>query len=353
MANLSSFDRFKFIGSIKKGDEFHKVYTNDHMNSEIHTALFTLQSGNNYFNVEAQAFKPKSPYTKIKYFETGDKTAKEVNFGDRINVNTSNLDYRSPKFIDLVADERFVHPYDFVMKIVNLLSSDQFKGFVYKVEGRIQKDYYTNKKGDRAVATKYIADLIEIMTPGTKPESEVSLNLYLDGDCITRIDTDLAILTGKSVQKARKKNPDGTYGYESFDVSVELDLGKDNPDAVFDIFRRMYQGGTDKLKKIGFICEQINGSQEIAVTEDMLTDDERELIKLGMATLEEYQEAYGNGKGEFERRTKRIKDKRGYGGGAVDTEITLADIDTVVKEESIVNPTPDNFKSAEDDDLPF
>jgi hypothetical protein len=349
---ISTFDRFYFIGEIKPRDEGYKMV--ETAKSKIHTLRFDMKCGNNYHTLELVAFEPNDISSPIYYF-TSDGKSEKVEYNRRHNIDTEKLSYSHPKVVDLVSSQRYIHDIDFLNYIRNLISSEQYKNNKYKIDGNFKRERYL-KNGKMTDLVKFIPNLIEVVDPTTEPKSEASITMYLGEDCFKRLgDDNTAILNGKSVQKVWNRNTRQNE-YESYDTNIEVDLGI-SPDLAFEKLKERYQGGTDTFRKIGIYCNLLNGSQEVEFTEDMLSDDEKYNIELGIDTFEDLKRAKGTGRGEFVRSTVRIRELRGYADGSQETAITPDDIDTV-KIESVSSvmgsDTPSDFNSANnDEDLPF
>lgn len=84
----------------------------------------------------------------------------------------------------------------------------------------------------------------------------------------------------------------------------------------------------DTVKELGVVFDILNGAQKVEITEDMLTDEERESIEIGLTTLEDIRRDLGNTVyGERIRENRYKKFSKGYGSGVRrDTAYTVGDL---------------------------
>jgi hypothetical protein len=95
----------------------------------------------------------------------------------------------------------------------------------------------------------------------------------------------------------------------------------------------------EKVMEVGVVVDFINGSQSVAITEDMLTDKQRKMIALKMTTFEKIaKELGGTVKGDRVTKTELKDLMRGYSGGAVETAYEISDLvrKPVKQEEDVV-----------------
>lgn len=343
--NISSFNTFCFVGTLSKPDDYYSEYIGKNK-SDIVKINFMVKCGRNKHFVESVAFRPKDGNKVIHLFKK-DGTRATIPFKDRINVDTGDLGRMHNSYSEMEAGKtRFAHGVDFIEKVKSVFSTERYKGRKYKITGSVENEGYTDKNGNARVITKYIVSHIEEVPMETEDSSTANLKLYLLDNCLTRFD-DVAILEGEAVRKTMN-------GYESATMKVELPLG-DKADRAFEMYQTMYRGNSEQLNKAGLKVDVINGTQDVDFTEDMLTDEERDRIELGIDTFETIKATKGSGVGERERKFVRIRDLQGYS-EIEETVLTLEDIG-LKKVEFIradeLPESPSEFGAIDDDDLPF
>lgn len=343
--NISSFNTFCFIGTLSKTDDYYSEYIGKNK-SDIVKINFMVKCGRNKHFVESVAFRPKDANKVIHLFKK-DGSRATIPFKDRINVDTNELGRLHNSYSEIeVGKTRFAHSVDFIEKIKSVLSTERYKGRKYKITGSVENEGYTDKNGNQRVITKYIVSHIEEVPMETEDSSTANLKLYLLDKCLTRFD-DVAILEGEAVRKTMN-------GYESATMKIELPLG-DKADRAFEMYQTMYRGNSEQLNKAGLKVDVINGTQDVDFTEDMLTDEERDRIELGIDTFETIKATKGTGVGERERKFVRIRDLKGFS-EIEETVLTLEDIG--LKKVEILRAdelpeSPSGFSAIDDDELPF
>ena len=84
----------------------------------------------------------------------------------------------------------------------------------------------------------------------------------------------------------------------------------------------------DSVKEYGVQFDILNGSQRMEITPDMLTDEQREELDLGMITMDDIRSELGSSVyGERIRENRYSGIMRGYSKGVKDTAYTSADLE--------------------------
>jgi hypothetical protein len=109
-------------------------------------------------------------------------------------------------------------------------------------------------------------------------------------------------------------------------VPMSFTINKD--DEMAEGFKMIFEDVADeKVMELGVVVNFINGSQQVKITEDMLTDKQRKMIELKMTTLEKISaELGGTVRGDKVTKTELQNLMRGYSCGAVDTEFEATDL---------------------------
>ena len=106
----------------------------------------------------------------------------------------------------------------------------------------------------------------------------------------------------------------------------------------------MFEDDDESFKEYGVIVNMLNGAQRVEITEDMLTDEQKEDIEFGLITLDDIRKDLGGSAyGDRIREYQFVKPARGFMKGREDT---------VYKEEDmIVKLLVSEDEEAEDVDL--
>ena len=120
--------------------------------------------------------------------------------------------------------------------------------------------------------------------------------------------------------------------------------------------KRFSKAEGEEIKELGAAVDFVNGSQQVDITMDMLSDEQRESIEDGMITFEELKAELG-GKANGERVTEiRLTGlMKGYSSGVQDTMYSIEDLrKRPIKEETKVdenNATEEVNIFGDDDDI--
>lgn len=105
----------------------------------------------------------------------------------------------------------------------------------------------------------------------------------------------------------------------------------------------------DGFKEYGVIVNMLNGAQRIEITEDMLTDEQKDDLDCGLITMDDIRAEYNKGVyGERIKEYQFVKPARGFTKGRQDTVYTADDMVIHSIEEELPEGTEDLF---DDDEL--
>ena len=105
-------------------------------------------------------------------------------------------------------------------------------------------------------------------------------------------------------------------------------------------------------REIGVVCNILDGAQVVELTEDMLTDEQKENIEFGLTTLEDIKKELG--KPVYGDKVTDIvitSLARGYSNGAKDTVYTSEDFGKPKADFADTTNTEDVFEDVDDDDI--
>ena len=361
MANIN------FIGKLRKLKE------NGYEEQEFSGGLIRKKvrcqiiCGDNVQWLEASALvwkdEKKNKIYTIKSVENGKDEKTEVQWSDRFNadiissivgykkwvIDTDTFAHRKELEEAGLDDEleksrkkrkEFLHAADFVDYLVKVLDSEKSKDMVFRVTGSI--DFTYSEKSGTYYRT-FTPQKITRVPEDTKQICEGSMKVYFSENAVDDTMTDETgdIIFNGYIQNYFSNIKANAFVPMSFTINKDAELAEG--------FKLIFGDVEDeKVMEIGVVADLINGSQRVAITEDMLTDKQRKMIALKMTTLEKIAEELG-GTVRGDRVTKtELKDlMRGYSGGAVETAYEISDlIRKPVKQEEVV----DIFNEDEDSD---
>ena len=106
----------------------------------------------------------------------------------------------------------------------------------------------------------------------------------------------------------------------------------------------------ESIKEYGVVVNMLNGAQKTEITEDMLTDEQRDDLECGLITMDDIRaELGGSVYGERIREYEFVKPARGFTKGRQDTVYTVEDMVIRPIEETLPDGVEDLFDDDDDD----
>lgn len=234
---------------------------------------------------------------------------------------------------------------EYVNRVVN---SDKTKDMKFRVNGTVTYNY--SEKNDRYYSA-YEVNKIYRVDDDADVSSEVNVEFYFAENAMDATDYEE---TGKATVNGYTSYYDSSLKRTCYcPMTLAMRCGTDEDglkkikgwQKIFDKFE------DDEIRKINLSCQQINGSQRVAITYDDLDDDTKENIDFGLITLEEViREMGGNTFGDKIQEIQIVKLGRGSSKGSETTVLTVDDMNKKpIKEEDAVDVFMDDLD--DDDDL--
>lgn len=235
------------------------------------------------------------------------------------------------KYIFVDGEERmeFTNEFDYSMAVHSILKSDAYKDKKFKVQGNIEYSSYTNPKThEEKIYTNYNVQRIYVINDEAEEKALANVEFYITEDCLddSRLEEEnLLVINGYIPEYNSKKKADIGF-YQSF----EYPLGEDSEKAkkMAKLIDKMLLDNFDdnELCKMGYRVRLINRREEVPFNEDMLSDEEKELVKYGLMDIEDLKQQYGAGMGSMQRRMEISSIGRGYSKGAIPVPLTLNEL---------------------------
>ena len=359
-----------FIGKLRKLKE------NGYEEQEFSGGLirkkvrFQMICGDNVQWLEATALvwkdEKKNKIYTIKAVENGKDTKTEVKWNERFDESVVNSIVGYKKWVvdtDTFAHRKeleesgdneglekskkkrkeFLHAADFIDYLVKVLDSEKSKDMVFRVTGSLDFTY-SESKG--LYYRTFTPQKITRVPDNTKQICEGSMKVYFSENAV---DDTMADETGDIIFNGYIQNYFSNIKGNAF-VPMSFTINKDAEMA--EGFKVIFEDVEDeKVMELGCVVNFINGSQQINITEDMLSDKQKKMIALKMTTFEKIAEELG-GTVRGNRVTKiELKElMRGYSGGAEDTTFEVSDlICKPVKQETPVDIFEDDDMDEDED----
>lgn len=225
----------------------------------------------------------------------------------------------------------FITEWDFAECVQRMLESGAFEGKKFLVRGNIELSEYNGK-----IVTRYLPTKIYLDASDDEYKAEGTFVVVYGKDALDSIDLHS---TRRYIVNAYSFSYDGRRKKQiPIPLKFVLPVGEDQSEKQQGILFALSKSFTIKktdgvaYKELGVKCDLINGAEAIPLTRDMLTDNEIELLDLGVVTMEDIQRDRGNvvyGERKTEWVIKNFA--RGWMSGAKPTVYT--DDDMVISDE--------------------
>ncbi len=252
-------------------------------------------------------------YTKdqLKYFQNHPDVAQTHNLTpEKINELMNTYDQKRKKFLSEI---------DFMDAIEKLLKNPKWKNMKFKVTGNV----IMTKSKDK-VYTAYQVQKIQLTEDDE--QAITRMNFIFNEDSLDDIEEDGSFLVNGYTSNYDSKEKKNIFLPYSFRV---LKVIKDTPEdevRANDFRRKRFAITGDKLKECTIVTNVINGTQYREITEDDLSEEEKEAIFCGEVTFEELKREYKPIAGATIRENQFAKMGIGYSKGAVESDLTLGDV---------------------------
>lgn len=337
---------FVMIGklSIAPDRENRKAFSDKLLDSgcNIRTLNLNMKCDKDSFNLQIKSFMNNVKRTSDGTLNVNDSTIYTILDNDG-KFESTNFKYKDrEKYEDRIANFRklvFVdeneervecsNEFDYSMAVHSILKSDAYKDKKFKVQGNIEYSSYTNPKThEEKIYTNYNVQRIYVINDEAEEKALANVEFYITEDCLddSRLEEEnLLVINGYIPEYNSKKKADIGF-YQSF----EYPLGEDSEKAkkMAKLIDKMLLDNFDdnELCKMGYRVKLINRREEVPFNEDMLSDEEKELVKYGLMDIEDLKQQYGVGMGSMQRRMEISSIGRGYSKGAIPVPLTLNEL---------------------------
>lgn len=339
-------NQFVMIGklSIAPDRENRKAFSDKLLDSGCNIRQLNLQMKCNKdnFNLQIKSFMNNVKRTSDGTLNVNDSTIYTILDNDG-KYESANFKYKDrEKYEDRIANFRklvFVdeneeriecsNEFDYSMAVHSILKSDAYKDKKFKVQGNIEYSSYINPKTkEEKIYTNYNVQRIYVINDEAEEKALSNIEFYITEDCLddSRLEEEnLLVVNGYIPEYNSKKKADIGF-YQSF----EYPLGDDSEKAkkMAKLINKMLLDNFDdnELCKMGYRVNLINRREEVPFNEDMLSDEEKELVKYGLMDIEDLKQQYGAGMGSMQRRMEISSVGRGYSKGAIPVPLTLNEL---------------------------
>ena len=233
--------------------------------------------------------------------------------------------------------KEFIHESDFIDYLIKVLNNEKSKDMIFGINGAVEYSY--GNKQD-TFYRNFVPQKIFRVSDDTKQCCAASMKLYFTEGAVDDI---LLDKSGDYVINAFVQYYDQNAKMNAFSP-VQITINKDHPKAN-GFIKRFSKAEGEEVKELGVTVDFINGAQQVEITMDMLTDDQRESIEDGLITFEELKKELGNkANGDRVTEVRLTGLMKGYSSGVQDTTYFISDLNKKPIKDA---PKNDNAKEVE------
>ena len=246
--------------------------------------------------------------------------------------------------------KEFIHESDFIDYLIKVLDNEKSKDMVFRINGTAEYAYGSKKD---VYYRSFVPQKIFRVNDDTEQSCAGSMKLYFAEGAV---DDTCADETGDIVINAFVDYYDQTAKMNAF-APISVKIAADHKMAN-GFKKRFSKAEGDEIKELGVGVNFINGAQTVEITEDMLSDEQKEAIEDGMVTFEEIKaELGGTAFGERVTEIRLTGLMKGYSSGVQDTMYSIEDLrkrpikEEVKNEETQNEEVTDIFADDDSDDI--
>lgn len=244
----------------------------------------------------------------------------------------------------------FISEWDFAEFIKKVIDSGKYTDKKFFIRGNGEYQYSDSKQ---QVYESYIPNRIYLAADDAEESSTATFNIIYGADALDEM----------SVEEKGKYYVSGfMMEYENnrkanipvpVTITIPVDPNADDKGKRrIESLKHKFMVDDDTYKEYGVIVNMLNGAQKVEITEDMLTEDQREDLDCGLITMDDIRaELGGSVYGDRVKEYQFLKPARGFTKGRQDTIYTSDDM--VIKPIETESSDDENLfeeESATDDD---
>lgn len=220
----------------------------------------------------------------------------------------------------------FISGWDYIDYIFKLIDSGKYKDKKFFIRGN--GEYQYSDKNQR-VYESYIPNRIYLAADDAEESSTATINVLFNSESLDEMSVEEK---GKYFVNGYMMEYDGNRKSNiPVPVTITIPVPTDNADEKakkrIEAIKHKFMVEDDSFKEYGAVVNMLNGAQKLEITEDMLTDEQREDLDCGLITMDDIRaELGGSVYGERIREYQFLKPAKGFTKGRQDTVYTADDM---------------------------
>lgn len=220
----------------------------------------------------------------------------------------------------------YISEWDYAEFIKKVIDSGKYTDKKFLIRGSGEYQYSDN---NQRVYESYVPNRIYLAADDAVESSTETINLLFGVDALDDMSADEK---GKYYVNGYVMEYDSSRkGNIPVPTTITIPVPSEDTDEKakkrVEAIKRKFTVDDDKIYEYGIVCNMLNGAQKMEITEDMLTDEQREDLEWGLITMDDIRaELGGNVYGERVRETEFVKPARGFTRGRQETVYSADDM---------------------------
>lgn len=240
----------------------------------------------------------------------------------------------------------FITKWDYAEFIKKVIDSGKYSDAKFFIRGNGEYSYSENNE---RVYESYVPTRIYLAADDAEESSTATVNILFNSESLDTMSADEKkkyYVNGWMMEYDNNRR-----GNIPVPVTVTIPLPGEDADQKakrrVESLKHKFAVDDESIKEYGVVVNMLNGAQKTEITEDMLTDEQRDDLECGLITMDDIRaELGGSVYGERIREYEFVKPARGFTKGRQDTVYTAEDM--VIR--PIEGTLPDGVEDLFDDD---
>lgn len=243
----------------------------------------------------------------------------------------------------------FITKWDYAEFIKKVIDSGKYSDAKFFIRGNGEYSYSENNE---RVYESYVPTRIYLAADDAEENSTATVNILFNSESLDTMSADEKkkyYVNGWMMEYDNSRR-----GNIPVPVTVTIPLPGEDADQKakrrVESLKHKFAVDDESIKEYGVVVNMLNGAQKTEITEDMLTDEQRDDLECGLITMDDIRaELGGSVYGERIREYEFVKPARGFTKGRQDTVYTAEDMVIRPIEETLPDGVEDLFDDDDDD----
>lgn len=242
----------------------------------------------------------------------------------------------------------FITKWDYAEFIKKVIDSGKYSDAKFFIRGNGEYSYSENNE---RVYESYVPTRIYLAADDSEESSTATVNILFNSESLDTMSADEKkkyYVNGWMMEYDNNRR-----GNIPVPVTITIPLPSEDTDQKakrrIESLKHKFTVDDESIKEYGVVVNMLNGAQKTEITEDMLTDEQRDDLDCGLITMDDIRAELGSSVyGERIREYEFVKPARGFTKGRQETVYTAEDMVIRPIEETLPDGVEDLF---DDDDL--